>query len=137
MPTIDAQDDQGLTIDMLDVDRLRDWSRLLLVHGADLGHWGSVTDVAGKMQMIATGIEKAVRDIGTLRAQRDRLRAALVGLVGVDGAADLQQMEVVMRLMPAPAEDKAATIDAIHALLATGEPVSVAAVARPDGDTHG
>ena len=63
-------DDLGLSIDMLDVDRLRDWARLLLTHGPDIGHWGSVTHVAGKMQMIATGIEKAIRDIGTLRAQR-------------------------------------------------------------------
>lgn len=47
------------------------------------------------------------------------LRAALVGLVGADGRAELEQMEAVMRLMPAPAADKAATIDAIHALLAT------------------
>jgi hypothetical protein len=51
--------------------------------------------------------------------QRDRLRAALVGLVGVDTRAELEQLEAAMRLMPAPAQDKAATIDAIHALLAT------------------
>jgi hypothetical protein len=47
------------------------------------------------------------------------LREALVGLVGVDTRAELEQLEAVMRLMPAPAQDKAATIDAIHALLAT------------------
>lgn len=127
MPMTDA-DDLGLTIDMLDVDRLREWARLLLVHGADIGHWGSVAHVAGKMQVIATGIERAVRDIGTLRDERTRLRAALVGLVGVDGRADLEQMEGVMRLMLAPAADKAVTIDAIHALLATVEPASVVAV---------
>ncbi len=57
--------------------------------------------------------------IAELETQRDRLRAALVGLVGVDGREELGQMEAVMRLMPAPAEDKAATIDAIHALMAT------------------
>lgn len=54
-----------------------------------------------------------------LLAERNRLRAALVQLVGVDGPAELAEMEAVMRLMPAPAEDKAATIDAIHALIAT------------------
>ncbi len=54
-----------------------------------------------------------------LQEQSDRLRAALVGIVGVDGRAELEQMEAVMRLMPVPAEDKARTIDAIHALLAT------------------
>jgi hypothetical protein len=47
------------------------------------------------------------------------LRRALVGLVGVDGADQLNEMEAVMRLMPAPMADKAASIDAIHALRAT------------------
>jgi hypothetical protein len=48
-----------------------------------------------------------------------KLRSALVGLVGVDGKAELEQMEVTMRLLPAPDEDKAVSINAIHALLAT------------------
>lgn len=48
-----------------------------------------------------------------------QLRTALVGLVGVDGKENLEQMEAAMRLIPAPAEDKAKSIDAIHALLAT------------------
>lgn len=58
----------GLSIDMLDVDRLREWARLLLVHGADIGHWGSVQHVAGKLQLIATSVEKAIKDIGIMRA---------------------------------------------------------------------
>jgi hypothetical protein len=52
------------------------------------------------------------------KKQRDLLRAALVGLVGVDTRAELEELEAVMRPIPAPAQDKAATIDAIHALLA-------------------
>lgn len=55
----------------------------------------------------------------TPKQERDRLRAALVGLVGVDTREELEQLEAVMRVVPAPAEDKAKTIDAIHALLAT------------------
>jgi hypothetical protein len=51
--------------------------------------------------------------------QRDQLRSALVGLVGVDGRADLEQMEAMMRMVPQPAQDRAATIDAVHALIAT------------------
>lgn len=47
------------------------------------------------------------------------LRAALVGLVGADSKDDLQGLEAAMRLMPAPEADKAVTINAIHALLAT------------------
>jgi NTP pyrophosphatase (non-canonical NTP hydrolase) len=63
-----VDEDCGLSIDMLDADRLREWARLLLVHGADVSHWGSTAFVASKMQTIATGIEKAVRDIGILRS---------------------------------------------------------------------
>lgn len=48
------------------------------------------------------------------------LRAALVGLVGADDESELRQMEAALRLMPVPDADKAATINAIHALLATG-----------------
>ena len=47
------------------------------------------------------------------------LRSALVGLIGAGSAEELRQMEVAMRLLPAPAEDKAVSINAIHALLAT------------------
>jgi hypothetical protein len=36
---------------------------------SDIGHWGSVPFVASKMQTLATDIEKAVRDIGTLRSR--------------------------------------------------------------------
>jgi hypothetical protein len=67
----------------------------------------------------------------TVERQRDLLRTALAGLVGVDGREELEQMEAVIRVMPAPAEDRAKTLDAIHALLATLEqPQSADAVAR-------
>jgi chromosome segregation ATPase len=55
----------------------------------------------------------------TLQQERDKLRAALVGIIGADGRAELEQIEVGLRLMPVPAEDKARSIDGIHALLAT------------------
>lgn len=47
------------------------------------------------------------------------LRSALVGLVGTDGRDELERHEAAMRLVPAPAADKASGIDAIRALLAT------------------
>jgi hypothetical protein len=47
------------------------------------------------------------------------LRAALVGLIGAEGEDELKQIEVAMRLLPAPEADKAVSINAIHALLAT------------------
>jgi hypothetical protein len=50
---------------------------------------------------------------------RARLRAALAQLVGVNTREELQHMEVMMRTIPAPAEDRVASLDAIHALLAT------------------
>jgi hypothetical protein len=80
----DVQDDLGLSIDMTDVDRLRDWARNILTHGHDISEWGSVMFVASKMQIMATEMEKAVRDIGTLRSERACIREALVGLVGAD-----------------------------------------------------
>ena len=52
-------------------------------------------------------------------SQRDLLRKALVGLVGADDPAELRNMELIMRSLPAPEADKAATINAIHALLET------------------
>jgi len=47
------------------------------------------------------------------------LRNALSMLVGSDDPEQLKEMEVTLRLMHIPAEDKVATIDAIHALLNT------------------
>lgn len=55
----------------------------------------------------------------TVVAQRDMLRKALVGLVGADDPAELRNIEAMMRILPAPEADKAATINAIHALLET------------------
>jgi hypothetical protein len=50
------------------------------------------------------------------------LRSGLVGLVGADTREELEQMEAAMRTLPAPDDDKAASINAIHALLATMPP---------------
>ncbi len=50
------------------------------------------------------------------------LRAALVGLIGADSEQELRQMEATMRVLPAPDADKAVSINAIHALLATMTP---------------
>lgn len=60
-----------------------------------------------------------MEQVGTLNAENARLRSALVGLIGADSEQELRQMEATMRLLPAPEEDKAVSINAIHALLAT------------------
>lgn len=51
--------------------------------------------------------------------ERDLLRSALVGIVGASEPEELRKMELVMRSMPAPDQDKAVTLNAIHALIAT------------------
>ncbi len=54
-----------------------------------------------------------------VEADKAKLRTALVGLVGVETKEELEAMEAVIRLTPAPAADKVGIIDAIHALIAT------------------
>ena len=53
-------------------------------------------------------------------AKVSMLRKALIGLVGAESKEELEQMEVALRIVPAPDEDKAVSINAIHALLKTG-----------------
>jgi len=48
-----------------------------------------------------------------------KLRTALIGLVGASDKKDLEGMELAIRNLPAPMADKAASIDAIHALIET------------------
>lgn len=59
-------------------------------------------------------------EIDVIRQQRDRLYAALMGLVGAESEEELQLMEVTIRMTPAPDADKVAMINAIHALLNKG-----------------
>ena len=58
-------------------------------------------------------------ELAIVTQQRDRLRAALAGLVGADSAEELTAMEAVIRIMPAPDADKVAMLNAIHVLLDT------------------
>ena len=46
-----------------------------------------------------------------------KLRSALAALIGASTKEELEAMEVALRLMPAPAKDKAAMIDAINVLI--------------------
>lgn len=65
---------------------------------------------------------------------RDRLRTALAALVGADDLDELRRMEVLVRQMPAPQEDKAATVDAIHALIASFSGTEAARATDPQGE---
>ena len=67
-------------------------------------------------------IESKDEEINLLRAEIGKLqivRKALVGLVGSDTRAELEAMEVIIRTSNIPEEDRANTINAIHALLST------------------
>jgi len=52
-------------------------------------------------------------------AKIELLRKALSGIVGANTKEELEKMEIVIRSLPAPDEDKAVSINAIHALLKT------------------
>lgn len=57
--------------------------------------------------------------IEELKKKNEILRKALIGLVGSDDKDELEQMEASIRMFPAPDEDYAVTINAIHAILKT------------------
>lgn len=63
-----------------------------------------------------------LREIETLRGQLAIVRKALVGLVGSDTKAELEQMEAIIRVAPVPDVDRMNTINAIQALLTTSGP---------------
>ena len=48
------------------------------------------------------------------------LRDALAGIVGASDREELRQMEAAVRMLPAPEQGKAETLNAIHALRAIG-----------------
>lgn len=50
-----------------------------------------------------------------------KLRSALIGLVGSENKQELEQMVATLRLFDVAQEDKAVTINAIHALLETAQ----------------
>lgn len=65
----------------------------------------------------ADNLNHCIRAKQTLAADKAMLRRALAQLVGADTIEELQNMEAIMRVAPALAKDRAAAIDAIHALI--------------------
>jgi hypothetical protein len=94
---------------------VRDYGPFEMAHGFDDPR--KVED--DMFRIAAQNAADANERLAAVTAERNRLRAALAAIVGVDTREELEQMEAVMRLAAAPAEDKAVTIDAIHALIAT------------------
>lgn len=58
-------------------------------------------------------------ELDVVKQERDRLRAALVGLVGAEDVEELRSIEAIIRITPAPDADKVAMLNAIHVLLDT------------------
>lgn len=63
-------DDLGLSIDMLDADRLLKWAENIESCGPDITRWGSTVSIAQKCRELSANIAQAVRDIGALRSHR-------------------------------------------------------------------
>lgn len=82
--------------------------------------WRDDIVVAQIMAELLPLLSAAEQERGRLEQENERLRKALIGLVGVSSRDELAQMEMAIRAMPAPVEDKAAMLDAIHAL--SGDP---------------
>lgn len=57
----------GLNIDMLDVDRLRQWAVNVETYGADLTQWAYPQFLVEELRRIADGMEAEVRAVGVLR----------------------------------------------------------------------
>ena len=56
-------------------------------------------------------------EITSLRDKANRLRDALIGLVGSEDPRELREMKKSLDLMPIPQEERAKTVNAIDALL--------------------
>lgn len=59
----------GLSVDMLDVDRLRVWATNVETYGSELSQWGSPGFVVAWIRGLADRLETTVRDIGVLRTR--------------------------------------------------------------------
>jgi hypothetical protein len=64
---------------------------------------------------------RAIGLIDKLQGKIDKLYGAMVGLVGASTTEDLKAMELIMRISPAPDDDKSSIINAIHVLIEFNE----------------
>src|SRR5262245_1749280 len=84
----------------------------------------AMTDETLRRRCISACDEKRRMGISTslcLSCEARLLRAALTRLVGAETRSELEQMEAFLRSAPVPDEDKWASINAIQALLVTGD----------------
>lgn len=78
---------------------------------------GALAQCHAWRQEDADNLNHCIRVKQKLFDDRSMLRRALAQLVGVDTVEELRNMETIMRTALSPAQDKAAAIDAIHALI--------------------
>jgi hypothetical protein len=71
-PLEPREDEIGLSVDMLDVDRLRKWAENVETYGPDLTLWAYPQFVSEWLRGLADRLDTTVRDIGVLRATRPR-----------------------------------------------------------------
>ena len=76
-----------------------------------------VLEMSDRLEAMRQERDAAIARAGRAEAALAMLRRALARLVGVDTVEELRNMETIIRAAPAPAQDKAAAIDAIHALI--------------------
>jgi hypothetical protein len=102
-PPVDPQPEGiGLSLDMLDADRLRLWAARFEEYGPNLTEWGSVEFVAQELRRIAAGIEAAVRDVGALR-ERCAAYLASGGLFNPELANHDAVRDLILSLRASPA----------------------------------
>lgn len=75
-----CEDDRGLSIDMLDADRLRQWAVNIDTYGYDLRQWADRGWLAQRLRTMADCVELAVREIGSLREDATRLQQLTTSL---------------------------------------------------------
>ena len=61
--------------------------------------------------------ELTIYDAKKISENNTKIKKALTGLIGAETKEELEQLELGIRLSPAPDSDKAVMINAIHALL--------------------
>lgn len=67
LPATPLENSLGLSVDMLDVDRLRSWATLLEIHGNDISHWSERSFVIAWLREFADRLDTTIREVGILR----------------------------------------------------------------------
>ena len=78
---------------------------------------GELSGCCETAEWAAGEIERLDAENSMMRAERNKLRSALVGLIREDREKELREMNLAVHIMPVPEEDKDVTIAAIAALL--------------------